>query len=164
MITLRAATPDAPPVTLHDIDDDAARELGPALAAIPPWATYEISSDSMTSYLAAVETGAPRYALHIGAARAGAVCLRMKWLRGPYLQMIGILPSYQRQGIGLLVLNWFESAARERGERNLWVVVSDFNADAARLYERFGFQRAGTLPDLMRDGMTEFLLHKPLRS
>ncbi|MGQ0456150.1 MAG: GNAT family N-acetyltransferase [Hyphomicrobium sp.] len=142
--------------------DDAARELGAALAAIAPWSTYEISPDTMSGFLSTVEADAPRYALYVGDAPAGVVCLRMKWLRGPYLQTIGLLPAYQRQGIGLLVLNWFEVSARARGDRNLWIVVSDFNSDAARLYERFGFQRIGTLPDLMSDGINEFLMHKPL--
>lgn len=163
MITLRTESPGAPAVTLRDMTDEAARELGPALAAISPWATYEIAADTMVDFLATIEPGAPRYALHVGEARAGALSVRVKWLRGPYLQTIGLLPAFQRQGLGRLVLTWFEQFARERGDRNLWIVVSDFNSDAARLYERFGFRRVGVLPDLMREGMDEFLLHKPLR-
>jgi GNAT superfamily N-acetyltransferase len=36
------------------------------------------------------------------------------WLMGPYLQMLALLPPFQRQGIGTRVVAWFE---RKRGSR-----------------------------------------------
>ncbi|MFN0218170.1 MAG: GNAT family N-acetyltransferase [Hyphomicrobium sp.] len=162
MITLRPASPSRAAVTLADMTQAAAAELAPSLTAITPWATYAMSSEAMRTYLAAHEPGAPRYQLRLGDQLAGAVGLRLNWMRGPYMQQFGIVPAFQRQGLGDLVLAWFEADAKERGDRSIWVAASDFNADAIRFYERFGFQRTADLADLLRDGVTEILFRKKI--
>lgn len=162
MIALRKASARGGAVTLVEMSEAAARDLGAAFAAIPPWSTYGMSADQVTGYLSKEEPGAPRYAITVGDTLAGAMALRVNWLRGPYLQLLGLMPQHQRQGLGALALSWFEWEARARGDRNLWVAASDFNADAIAFYERFGFRRAADLPDLIADGLTEVLLRKPL--
>ena len=67
---------------------------------------------------------------------AGAIGVRRNWLRGPYLQFLGILPAFQRRGIGSVALDWFEGEARAAQAQNLWVAASDFNARALAFYER----------------------------
>ena len=160
MITLRLASKATPAVTLAEMSRDDADLLGPAFAAMEPWSVYPMSAESMTAYFATIEPGAPRYVLKYGDEIAGAVGVRLNWLRGPYLQILGMLPAHQNAGIGDLALKWFELAARARGDRNLWVAVSDFNADAERFYARFGFERVADLPDLISDGKTEVLMRK----
>ena len=89
------------------------------------------------------------------------MCIRDR-LRGPYLQFLGVLPTFQRLGLGRAMLTWFEKEARARGERNLWVATSDFNQNALRFYEHQGFEHAAVLDDLVRDGISEILLRKRL--
>ncbi len=162
MIALRKASARASSVTLVEISEAAARDLGAAFAAMPPWSTYGMSADEIASYLLKEEPAALRYAITVGDALAGAMALRVNWLRGPYLQLLGLTPQHQRQGLGALALSWFEWEARARGDRNLWVAASDFNADAIAFYERFGFRRAADLPDLIADGKAEVLMRKTL--
>lgn len=42
----------------------------------------------------------------------------------------------------------------------LFLVVSDFNADAKRLYKDIGYSVVGDIPDLYREGITECLMMK----
>ena len=151
-----------PDIVLEPMTQDAAKILGKAFTEIDPWARYPYPASALEGYFGGNETGAPRYCVRVGGALAGAVGVREVWLRGPYMQFLGILPSFQRLGIGKLVLDWFEAAARQRDDRNIWVTASDFNADAIRFYERFGFGRVASLEDLVRDGKTELLLRKSL--
>lgn len=149
-------------IVLDTMDEDAARVLGSGFAAIDPWARYNFSGDALAAYLGKTEAGAPRYIIRIDGEIAGAIGIRSAWLRGPYLQFLGILPPYQAQGAGQLVLAWFEGTARAHGERNIWVAASEFNSTALKFYERHGFQRAARLDSLIEDGETEILLRKKL--
>jgi ribosomal protein S18 acetylase RimI-like enzyme len=140
----------------------AAEMLAPLLSNIDPWARYKYTPGALSSFLTAEEADAPRYAIAVDHEIAGAVSIRTNWLRGPYLQFLGILPPYQNQGIGSSVLNWFESQAREGGAQNLWIAASEFNARALSLYEKHGFHRIATLTDLVVEGSSEILLRKRL--
>ena len=40
-----------------------------------------------------VDGGAPRFAVWLGGKLAGAAGLRLNWLRGPYVQFLGVLPD-----------------------------------------------------------------------
>lgn len=86
--------------------------------------------------------------------------MRLNWLRGPHVQFFGILPAFQRSGIGAILLAWIEAQAQ--GERNLWLTVSDFNLEARAFYERHGFALVAPLPGLVRDDRTELLMRKRL--
>ncbi len=162
MMILRPATDGQTAITLDVITAEAAATLGARFAAIDPWLSYPFPAAALTAYFGDKEACAPRYIILSGDAIAGAVGLRQNWLRGPYLQFLGLLPSYQSQGLGQSVLAWFEGTARARGERNLWVAASEFNTDGLRFYEGHGFSRVALLDDLVRAGMTEILLRKRL--
>lgn len=136
--------------------------LAAAFATMEPWRRYRCDAAELEAYAAQVEPGAPRLALLAGEHLAGLIGLRWAWLRGPYLQFLGILPAFQAQGAGSSVLSWLEREATARGERNLFVCVSDFNAPARRFYEAHGFREVGTLPHLVKHGLTEILLRRQL--
>jgi ribosomal protein S18 acetylase RimI-like enzyme len=74
--------------------------------------------------------------------------------------LLALLPQAQDQGIGSIIIAWFESTALKHGARNLWVCASSFNADALRFYGRHGFYPVATLPGLVADGYDEILLRK----
>ena len=90
------------------------------------------------------------------------VIIRSPWLAGPYLQLLAVLPMLQGSGTGSAILTWYEATAMAARMRNAWLCVSGFNVDAQRFYERYGYQLAGRLPDLMRDGDDELLMRKNL--
>ena len=144
------------------LDARNAASLGAAFAAISPWADYPYPASALAAYFKKSEAGAPRYQIVFGGQIAGVAGLRDDWLRGPYLQFLGILPGFQGRGLGACVLAWFERTARDGGQRNLWVAASDFNTAAIRFYQRHGFAACASLDGLVADGRTEILLRKKL--
>lgn len=152
-------------LTLSDKETSADLEtLAAAMAGMSPWSHYPMSAAALRRYLTAQEPGAPRYGLRVGGVLAGAVGVRLAWLRGPYLQMLAVTPDFQAQGLGRLVLGWMEREARLAGERNLWVCASDFNAAALHFYEAHGFHRVASLDGLVVEHVAEILLRKRLDS
>lgn len=144
------------------LDPARASELAEAIVAMKPWSDMNYPADVMAGFLVSADGGVSRYLIEADDHAAGVVSVRYPWLKGPYLELLALLPGFQRRGIGGKVLAWFEEEARLRNARNLWVCASSFNADALRFYERHGFRQAATLPDLVADGYEEVLLRKAL--
>lgn len=149
-------------LALRPVARDDAGRLGAVFAEIEPWSRYPFTADALSAYLAAEEPGAPRYVIEYGDDVAGALGLRLNWLRGHYIQFLGIVPGYQNCGIGARVLDCVGTVAAAGEARNLWVAASAFNAGALRFYERHGFTRVASLDGLIQDGCDEILLRKRL--
>ena len=144
------------------LDPADGRHLGEVFAGLDPWAAYGYPAAALSHFLAANEPPAPRFAMHVSGELAGAIVIRPAWLRGPYLQFLGVVPAYQRRGLGSGVLAWMEREGRSAKDRNLWVAVSEINTDAQRLYERHGYKQVAHLDDLAWDGRAEILMRKRL--
>ncbi|PPD31258.1 MAG: GNAT family N-acetyltransferase [Hyphomicrobium sp.] len=148
--------------TLAPLDPALADPLGEAFAALSPWRDYPFSAAALAGYFRGIQPDAPRLAIRVGDQVAGIAGLRRSWLRGPYLQFLGVLPAYQGHGLGSAVLDWFERDARAMEERNLWAATSDFNGDAFRFYTRAGYRETARIDGLIRDDRTEILMRKRL--
>jgi diamine N-acetyltransferase len=155
-----AATVELQGVRLVRLEPGASARLAAAIVAMPPWSVMSYPEDAMARFLAAPDGGASRYMVEIGGEEAGAMSVRYPWLKGPYLELLAILPRFQSRGIGASALAWFEQEALLHGARNLWVCASSFNARGLHFYERHGFQSAATLPGLVADSYDEILLRK----
>jgi GNAT superfamily N-acetyltransferase len=149
-------------ISFKPMTSESAECLGVALAVIDPWAHYQYTSAALAKYFSDREEGAPRFEILVGDTLAGAICIRENWLRGPYLQLLAVLPSFQTQGIGGAALSWFEARAKISNAQNIWVVASEFNLRAGAFYERFGFVRVATFDGLVADGTAEILFRKRL--
>jgi diamine N-acetyltransferase len=103
-----------------------------------------------------------RFVIRAGTATVGAIAMQRNWLFGPYVKFLGVVPAFQKAGIGNQVMNWFEAAARADGARNAWIAASEFNSTALQFYERLGFQRVATLDQLICDDISEVLMRKRL--
>jgi ribosomal protein S18 acetylase RimI-like enzyme len=80
----------------------------------------------------------------------------------PYLKRFGVDPAYAGKGLGRLLLNGLEAELREQHRRELFLLVSDFNIDAQRFYQRHGYEEIGRIPDLVLPGVAEVLFRKQL--
>jgi ribosomal protein S18 acetylase RimI-like enzyme len=149
-------------LVITQLSADEGRQLGAVFASIDPWAAYAYPTAALASFLAVSEPDAPRLKLSLADETVGAAVVRAKWLRGPYLQFLAIVPAWQGRGLGSALLLWLEREARAAGERNIWVAVSEINAAAIRLYERHGFKQAAKLDDLVYDGRAEIMMRKRL--
>jgi diamine N-acetyltransferase len=145
---------------LVPLEHGAIAPLAAAIVAMPPWSVMDYSADALARFLATPDGGVSRYLVQIGSAPAGAVSVRFPWLKGPYLELLALLPPFQGQGIGSALLGWFEQEGVRLGARNLWVCASSFNEDALRFYRRHGFRPAATVSGLVADGYDEILLRK----
>jgi GNAT superfamily N-acetyltransferase len=135
-------------------------QLAEAIAAMPPWSVMNYPADALARFLASSDGGVLRYLVEIGGEPAGAVSVRYPWLKGPYLELLAILPAYQGAGVGSGILNWFEREAIRLAARNLFVCTSSFNTRALGFYGRHGFRLAATLHGLVAEGYDEILLRK----
>jgi diamine N-acetyltransferase len=149
-------------VTLGPIPLSETSRLGAGFAAIDPWAKYAYTPERLAAFFAGSEPSSPRYALQADGEIAGVVALKLDWLRGPFLQFLGVLPSAQGKGVGGSVLAWIEREARRGEQRNLWVTASDFNNRAVSLYKRHGYEEVARLDGLASDTLGEILLRKRL--
>ncbi|HLF97587.1 MAG TPA: GNAT family N-acetyltransferase [Methylococcaceae bacterium] len=146
------------------LNADHAARLGPDLAGLQPWRELGYTADGLTRYLSRTDPALTRWTLlHEEDAVAGVLCLREPWLRGPFVELLCILPPWQKRGLGRAWLEWLSLGTAERGMANLWTTATESNAPARKFYARCGFEMAGTLPNLIRPGANEILLRKDLR-
>jgi GNAT superfamily N-acetyltransferase len=145
---------------LSALAPEVCERLAASIVEIPPWSVMNYPADAIARFLATPDGGASRYLVEVEGEQAGAVSVRSPWLKGPYLELLALLPKAQGQGIGASILAWFEQDALKLGARNLWVCASSFNVHALRFYGRHGFHPAATLPGLVADGYDEILLRK----
>lgn len=149
----------APAYELCAMTPELADVLGPAIAGIEPWTTLNFPAEQLTAFLKNDDPPLDRKAVFVEGALAGTIAVRERWFRGPYLQLLALLPPYQGQGLGAALLEWF---AQQTGpnDRWLWLCCSAFNARALAFYQRHGYEQITVLPDQIVDGMNELLLRK----
>jgi ribosomal protein S18 acetylase RimI-like enzyme len=116
---------------------------------------------ALERYLSRPDPSLHRFGIHTAAGLGGVVCVRYPWLRGAYLELIGLLPDSQGQGLGGQLMSWL-TAETAAVEQNLWTLVSATNGDARRFYARHGFTQVGELDDLVRPGTRELMLRRRL--
>jgi ribosomal protein S18 acetylase RimI-like enzyme len=140
---------------------EEARVLSDLLAGLDPWATLRYSAGAFARYLLREDAALSRYTVLRQGRAIGVVCIRYPWLRGAYLELIGLDPAAQGVGVGSEILHWCEEQSRLES-CNLWVLVSAFNTRAHAFYERQGFTTIGIIPDFVQPGYDEILLRKVL--
>jgi ribosomal protein S18 acetylase RimI-like enzyme len=68
-----------------------------------------------------------------------------------------------RAGVGAALMRSIEEAA-VKVSREIFLLVSDFNTDAQRFYQRQGYQQIGAIPGYVLPDVTELLYWKQLSS
>lgn len=145
---------------VHGVEE--ARFLGDLLAGMDPWHTLRYTASALARYLLRPDAALHRYAVVVQRQTSGVVCVRYPWLRGAYLELIGLAAAVQGCGVGSEILHWIEAQARRESD-NVWVLVSAFNMRARTFYEQQGFSEIGTLKDFVQLGSDEVLLRKVVR-
>jgi diamine N-acetyltransferase len=127
-----------------------------------PWLTLGVSAAGLKNYLLRDDASLYRYIVQVDRQTAGIICLRYPWLRGPYIELLGLTEPYRGLGIGTELLQWVEGEARMHHVNNVWLVASEFNQPALQFYQRHGFTIVGTLYGLVHPDYNELLLRKQL--
>ena len=152
---------DGSRVTLKKITPEVATPLAEQLSEILPWRRIALGSQSLMAHFLAKDPALFRFAVFVNEECVGAVSVRFPWLKGPYLELLGLNPAFQGQGIGRAVLHWFEGEAPP-GTRNAWMLCSDFNEAALGFYEALGYEKVTLIESLYAAGFDDFLLRKKL--
>jgi [ribosomal protein S18]-alanine N-acetyltransferase len=79
-----------------------------------------------------------------------------------WLTSVAVAPRAHGRGLGRLLVDAAETAAREAGRTRIKLEVRADNTPAHRLYERAGYARADTLPDYYEDGEAAWRFEKAL--
>lgn len=146
---------------LRPLAADDGAHLGTACAAIDPFLRLGLSAAGLHRYLERPDPSLYRFVIEIEDLPAGVIALRWPWLRGPFLEMLAVLPIAQGRGIGRQAMDWAIDQSG-RVAANLWTTVSDFNQPARRFYESAGFVEVAPLPGLVAPGGAEILMRKEL--
>jgi GNAT superfamily N-acetyltransferase len=101
--------------------EEEASLFGILLAGMEPWRTLGYSAAALQRYLLRPDATLYRHAVVIQGEISGVVCVRYPWLRGAYLELIGLTAAQQGLGIGREILSWIEAEAR-RETHNVWVL------------------------------------------
>jgi len=149
-------------LTLERITLKRAQSLAQQLSNILPWSDLALGEESLISHFKREDPALFRFSIHFGDELVGAASIREPWLKGPYLELLGLLPSVQRFGLGTELMNWFEYQAPET-TRSLWLLCSDFNIDAYQFYQKQGFQKVCVIDNLYEEGFDDFLMRKRLK-
>jgi ribosomal protein S18 acetylase RimI-like enzyme len=135
---------------------------GALLAGMDPWKRVGRTAEVMAERLRKDDPGARRFAVTAPDGELlGAVIVRHPFMKGPYLEMLGLVADARRRGIGRGVMDWM-GANLSGDERNLWLCVSRWNSPARRFYERMGFVEIGIIPDLVMPGTDEVFMRKTI--
>ena len=136
--------------TIRAIKFDDIPGIATWVAATPLWQRYGVTAESISQRLHdAVAEGATIYI----AARASDV-VGFLWLiergafnRSGYVQLIGVRPDERGSSVGRALMQFAEQKIFAQG-RDLFLLVSDFNNDAQRFYQRLGYREVGKLDEM----------------
>jgi ribosomal protein S18 acetylase RimI-like enzyme len=81
--------------------------------------------------------------------------------RSTYLRILGVQASHTGLGIGAALLSRAEQIAAETTNA-MFLLVSDFNVEAQRFYQRQGYSQIGAIPGYVLPDVTELLYWKRL--
>jgi len=94
----------------------------------------------------------------------GVMTCQMKGMMGnlPYLGLLGVREDYRGKGVGSQLIDVFFQICRAAGYKKCFICVSGFNPRAKKLYCSKGFFVVGPMPNMAKQGLTEYLLMKEL--
>lgn len=138
----------------------------PAVAAIMArnalWQRYGVTLASAAQRLQrGLENGATIAVAEAEGQIAGFVWYVVEgaFQRSGYIMLFGVAPDAHGQGIGRALLSHAE-AALFAVSPSIILLVSDFNREAQRFYQRHGYTQVGALPDYVRPGVSELIYFK----
>ena len=129
------------------------------MSSLEPWVTLKRDYD--TSLKIITDPAREVYLALAGEEIAGFTILVMHGALVGYIQSICVAPERRNQGIGSQLMAFAEARIFKEAP-NAFVMVSSFNPDARRLYQRLGFEPIGELKDYIIPGHSEYLLRKSI--
>lgn len=148
-----------------DVQVDAASALDAELCrrlilGSEPWITLQYDESNVQAIVSSASSDHLLLA-RIGTRVVGFALSAPGVLLGEYLKILAVDPSHRGQGVGRRLMEALEERAFRRWP-NVYLCVSDFNADARQFYRRLGYEEVGSLKDLILPGKDEILMRKTI--
>lgn len=126
--------------------------------------TYFSQDDRLEKYLRrGIETGNLHIAMSSGEPIA-AIYMTMDGMADlPCVHLLGVKKNYRGMGIGRDLLRIFIGVAEAQGVPNMFILTSHFNVRAKKLYQSMGFKSYCLLTDLLKKGVSEWLMMRPAK-
>lgn len=132
------------------------------VAATPLWQRYGVTEESMAKQLRNdVAEDARIFVADHADDVIGFIWLaeRGAFSRSGYIRLIGVRLGERSRGVGRALMGFAEQNVFAQ-QRDLFLLVSDFNVDAQRFYQRLGYRESGKLADYVVQGVTELIYWK----
>lgn len=150
---------EATPASIRRLEQRDVRALVALLASSEPWLTLGYTAADWRRLLGGPLANRDAWVIDADGRAHGIAIVRRGFLAGDYLELLAVDASARGRGVGARLLAHCEADVFAR-TRNVFVCVSDFNADARRFYRRQGYVQVGRLDDLLIAGSAEILLRK----
>jgi ribosomal protein S18 acetylase RimI-like enzyme len=129
------------------------------MAGSEPWVT--LGRDYETALNLITDPERDVYLAQVGDKIAGFIIYIMQGALIGYIQSVCVAMEWRNQGIGTQLMAFVEDRIF-RISPNIFIMVSSFNPDAKRLYNRLGYQTVGEIDDYIVPGHSELLLRKTI--
>lgn len=148
----------APALSFRAIDGaDEIERCARMMEHSEPWLTLGRGYEAGLAILR--DEARERYAAMSGDEIAGFAVLVTQGALVGYLQLLCVAPGHRGRGVGRELMAFVEEKIFARYP-NLFLMVSDFNADARRFYERLGYEPIGEIRDFLVAGRGEIVMRK----
>ena len=124
-----------------------------------PWIRLERGYQESLEILS--EPSREVYAARLSEEIVGFIVVEMVGTFKGYIKSICVAPANRGQGIGSLLMDHAEERIFSETP-NVFLLVSDFNSGARKLYERLGYEEIGEFKDFITRGHSEVLMRKSL--
>ena len=134
------------------------------MAESEPWITLGTGYERSLAFFS--NESRERYLAQVSGEPAGFLVVTMQGAFVGYVQLLGVAAKFRGQGVGRALIEFAERRVF-RETPNVFICVSDFNAQARGFYAKLGYQTVGELKDFVVAGHAEILLRKtmgPIRS
>ena len=129
------------------------------MSSLEPWVTLKRDYDTSIKIIS--DPSREVYLALSDECIVGFTILVMQGALVDYIQSICVAPDWRNKGIGSQLMGFAEDRIFSESP-NAFVMVSSFNPDAKRLYNRLGFETIGELKDFIIPGHSEYLLRKSI--
>jgi ribosomal protein S18 acetylase RimI-like enzyme len=138
-----------------------AETIGAILAAIDPWQRNGRTHAEMAARFRDPDPGVARFAVMRDDAVVGGIIVRFPFLKGAYLETLGLAATARGSGIGRAIIDWMGREIDGRAN-NLWLCVTEWNTPARAFYTMQGFTEVAPLPGLVVEDQAEILMRKQI--